>query len=113
MQRRHLLLTPLAAALLLAGCAALNQLTSEVATYGEWPAGRKAGSYAFERLPSQQAKAQQQADLEAAAAKAMEQAGFTVAKDPATADVIVPTYLKRFRPLQQTKRIRTPARNGA
>jgi hypothetical protein len=93
MQRRHLLLTPLAAALatsfLLAGCAAMNQVTSEVATYGEWPAGRKPGSYAFERLPSQQAKANQQAELEAAAGKALEQAGFTVAKDAATADVIV------------------------
>ena len=96
MQRRHLMLTPLAAALatsfMLAGCAAMNQLTSEVATYGEWPTGRKPGSYAFERLPSQQAnqaKASQQADLEAAAAKAMEPAGFTAAKDPAPADVIV------------------------
>jgi hypothetical protein len=28
-------------------------------------------------------------------------------------DVIVPTYLKRFRPVQQNKRIRTPARGGA
>jgi hypothetical protein len=93
MQRRHLLLTPLAAAALTAlsvtGCAAMNNVTSEVATYGEWPTGRKPGSYAFERLPSQQAKATQQAELEAAAAKAMEQAGFTAAKDAASADVIV------------------------
>lgn len=90
MQRRHLMLTPLAAAVLtLAGCAALNNVTSEVATYGEWPAGRQPGSYAFERLPSQQARASQQAELEAAAAKAMEQAGFVAAKDAASADVIV------------------------
>lgn len=90
MHRRHLMLTPVAAAaLMLAGCAAMNNLTSEVATYGEWPAGRKPGTYTFERLPSQQARANQQADLEAAAAKALEQAGFFPAKDPATADVVV------------------------
>jgi uncharacterized protein YbjT (DUF2867 family) len=28
-------------------------------------------------------------------------------------DAVVPTYLKRFRPVQQNKKIRTPARNGA
>jgi hypothetical protein len=28
-----------------------------VSSFGEWPAGRKPGSYAFERLPSQQAQA--------------------------------------------------------
>jgi NADH dehydrogenase len=32
---------------------------------------------------------------------------------PTTPDAIVPTYLKRFRPVQQNKRIRTVARNGA
>ncbi|MDX2144791.1 MAG: complex I NDUFA9 subunit family protein [Rhodospirillaceae bacterium] len=32
---------------------------------------------------------------------------------PTMPDVIVPTYLKRFRPLQQNKRLRTPARHGA
>jgi len=30
----------LAAAAMLAGCAALTTITSEVATYGDWPAGR-------------------------------------------------------------------------
>jgi hypothetical protein len=90
MYRREWILTPMAAAALaLSGCAALNNLTSEVTTYGEWPAGRKPGSYAFERLPSQQARASQQAELEAAAAKALEQAGFVAASDAANADVIV------------------------
>ena len=76
-------------AVLLAGCAAFNTVTSEVATYGDWPADRKPGRYAFERLPSQQARAERQAALEAAAARALEQAGFTPAESPAQADVVV------------------------
>jgi hypothetical protein len=76
-------------AVLLAGCAALNTVTSEVATYGDWPTDRKPGRYAFERLPSQQARAERQAALEAAAARALEQAGFTPAENPAQADVVV------------------------
>ncbi|HET9821174.1 MAG TPA: DUF4136 domain-containing protein [Burkholderiaceae bacterium] len=74
---------------LLAGCAGLNTVTSEVATYGDWPAGRTAGRYAFERLPSQQAQPQRQAELEAAAASALEKAGFSAAGDASQADVIV------------------------
>ncbi len=31
---------------------------------------------------------------------------------PTTVEVVVPTYLKRFRPIQQTKRLRLQARNG-
>jgi hypothetical protein len=79
----------LAATAVLAGCAALNTVTSDVTTFSEWPADRQPGRYAFERLPSQKANAQRQADLEAAAAKALAKAGFTAAVDPAQADVIV------------------------
>jgi hypothetical protein len=78
-----------AAAGLLAACAALNTVTSEVATYGDWPAGRAPGRYAFERLPSQQAQPQRQAELEASAARALEKAGFAPASEAAQADVIV------------------------
>jgi Domain of unknown function (DUF4136) len=78
-----------ALAVLLAGCAALNAVTSEVTSFSEWPADRKQGSYAFERLPSQKANAQRSAQLEEAAARALEKAGFTPAADPARADVIV------------------------
>lgn len=74
---------------LLGGCASLNTVTSDVATYGAWPADRKPGRYAFERLPSQQANAARQAELEAAAARALAAAGFTAAPDAAQADVIV------------------------
>jgi len=56
-----------AAALGLAGCAAVNQVWADVSSFGEWPGGRAPGSYAFERLPSQQADAQRQQRLEDAA----------------------------------------------
>lgn len=79
----------LLAAALLGGCAALNQVHSEVTTFSDWPADRKPGRYAFERLPSQKAQAERQGELEAAAAKALEKAGFTPAPDAAQADVIV------------------------
>ena len=55
MLKKVLALTLLLA--LLAGCAAMRSLSTEVSSYGEWPAGRQPGSYAFERLPSQQARA--------------------------------------------------------
>jgi hypothetical protein len=75
----------------LAACAALNTVSSEVTTYSEWPSDRKPGRYVFERLPSQKAgpQATRQAELEAAAAKALAKAGFSVVPDAAQADVIV------------------------
>jgi hypothetical protein len=79
----------LLAAALLGGCAALNKVHSEVTTFSDWPADRKPGRYAFERLPSQKANAQRQGELEAAAARALEKAGFSPAADAAQADVIV------------------------
>jgi hypothetical protein len=79
----------LAAATLLTGCAALNTLRSDVTTFGEWPASRKPGTYAFERLPSQQAQAQVQDALEAAAQPALQAAGFTPAAAGAEPDVLV------------------------
>lgn len=76
-------------ALLLASCAALNSVTSEVSTFGEWPTDRKAGSYAFERLPSQQARAAEMTTLEAAAKAALEKAGFTPVAEGQQPDVVV------------------------
>ncbi len=86
------LVRPLAlivAAAVLGGCAALNTVTSDVTSFSEWPAERKPGRYAFERLPSQKADATRSANLEVAAAKALEKAGFTAAADATQADVIV------------------------
>jgi len=71
----------LALALALTGCAGMATLTAEVATYGEWPAGRSAGTYAFERLPSQRANLARQEALEAAAATALQAAGFRAAAE--------------------------------
>jgi Domain of unknown function (DUF4136) len=56
---------------------AMNSVSSDVSSFGEWPAGRKAGSYAFERLPSQQSRAAETEALESAAKGALAKAGFT------------------------------------
>lgn len=89
MNRRAWTLAALSAAALLAGCAGLNQLTSDVASFGEWPAGRQGGSYAIERLPSQQSRADIQDQLEAAARPGLEAAGFKPVDTGKEPDVIV------------------------
>ena len=77
------------AALLLSGCAALNTLTVDISTFGDWPAGRQPGVYAFDRLPSQQTRPEETAQLEDAARPALEQAGFVEAAPGQKADVAV------------------------
>lgn len=80
------------AAALLAGCAGFSSVTSDVASFGEWPAGRTPGTYAFERLPSQTADAQAAAAaqaLEAAAQPALVKAGFKPAAAGQSPDVLV------------------------
>lgn len=79
----------LVAAALLAGCAAMKTVTSEVSTYGEWPTGRAAGSYMIERLPSQQKAGPEQDEIEAGARQALETAGFKPAVEGASPDVVV------------------------
>lgn len=79
----------LAAVLALSGCAAMRSLDSDVSSYSRWPAERKPSTYAFERLPSQQARPEQQQLLEDAARPAVEAAGFAPSTDPKTADVTV------------------------
>lgn len=86
MKRLSIALAVSAAAL--AGCASMNNVTSEVASYGEWPANRPPGTYTIERLPSQQQRGAQHASLEASARQALEQVGFKPA-DPQAADVVV------------------------
>lgn len=88
----HSLVRPLAllaAAAALSGCAALNQLSSDVSSFSQWPAGRQPGSYAFERLPSQQARPEQQQLLEDSARRALEGAGFTPAADATASEFVV------------------------
>ena len=77
-------------ALLLTACAGmLNTVSSDVSSFGEWPGDRKPGTYAFERLPSQQARGKETEALEAAAVPALAKAGFTPAAAGATPDVLV------------------------
>lgn len=77
------------AAAALAGCATLDSVTSEVSSFGEWPAGRAPGTFAFERLPSQQQHAAEADALEAAARPALEKAGFKPASAGSAPDVTV------------------------
>ncbi|MBE7420549.1 MAG: DUF4136 domain-containing protein [Ideonella sp.] len=77
------------AAALLGGCASMSTLTSEVASYGEWPATRKPGTYAFDRLPSQQQRPEQTQRLEDNAHAALEAAGFVAASPGTQPDVLV------------------------
>lgn len=88
-RRRLLTAGALGAAALLAGCATLTTISTEVSTFGDWPAGRAPGSFAFERLPSQQAQADQMQVLEDAARAALLQAGFTPAAEGTPPDVLV------------------------
>ncbi len=81
--------TLLAATALLAGCAAMNNLTSEVSSYSAWPAERKPGSYAFERLPSQQLRADRAQLIEDSARRALEGAGFTPAAENEASEYVV------------------------
>ncbi|MFL6700574.1 MAG: DUF4136 domain-containing protein [Vitreoscilla sp.] len=78
-----------AAAALLAGCATLNSVDTSVASFGDWPAGVAPGSYAFDRLPSQDKNPQRQQSLENAAALALANAGFRPAAGGAKPAVMV------------------------
>jgi Domain of unknown function (DUF4136) len=86
---RTRLLALVAAATLFSACAGFRVVSSEVSSFGEWPAGRKPSTYAFERLPSQQARPADSDALEARARVAIEKAGFKPAADAATADVLM------------------------
>ena len=87
--RKILTASAVAAVMTLTACASFNQLSSDVSTFNQWPTGRQPATYAFDRLPSQQANADAQKMLEDAATRALKTAGFTPAADPKTADVTV------------------------
>ena len=74
---------------LLAGCAGIYNISSEVSSFGEWPSGRAPGTYAFDRLPSQAAQAEETERLERAAAPALQKAGFQPVAAGQTPDVLV------------------------
>ncbi len=79
----------LIAAAALGGCASLYNVDADVSSFSRWPAGRGPATYAFERLPSQQAQPQQAQMLEDAARRAIEGSGFVAAPEGAVADVTV------------------------
>ena len=88
--RRLILIAASAAAL--AACSGPYTVSADVSSYGAWPADRKAGSYAFDRLPSQQQSeeaSKRETALEEAAKVALEKAGFKPAADTKSADVLV------------------------
>ena len=89
--RRRLLCTAVPALLVavLAGCGTMATLKADVSSYGEWPAGRAPGRYAFERLPSQQAQAERAESLEKAATAALRRAGFVPVAQGQDPDVLV------------------------
>ncbi|HEY8974206.1 MAG TPA: DUF4136 domain-containing protein [Burkholderiaceae bacterium] len=74
--RRMAAVVALGAAAALAGCASMNVLDAQVATFGAWPAGATPGTYAFDRLPSQEKNPQRTQAIENAAAQALANAGF-------------------------------------
>lgn len=93
MNRRLILSSATALAVAaLAACTGPYTVSADVSSYGNWPAGRSAGSYAFERLPSQQHNeeaSKRETTLEDAAKAALEKAGFKPAADAKSADVLV------------------------
>jgi hypothetical protein len=78
-----------AALVALAGCASLDSLDASVSSFSRWPAGRAPATYAFERLPSQQANPQASQVLEDSARQAVEAAGFVPAGEGTEPDVSV------------------------
>lgn len=89
MQRRTALIATLAATAALAGCSTMRSVSSDVSSFGEWPADRKPGTFAFDRLPSQAAQARETAQLEDAARPALLKAGFVPAAEGQAPDVLV------------------------
>ena len=63
-------------------------VAADAKSFGQWPDGRAAGTYAFDRLPSQQGPAARRARSRRPRA-ALEKAGFKPAADAKSADVLV------------------------
>ena len=96
-QRRFAVLLLTASLATIAGCAGFNTVQADLATFGEWPAGRAPGSYAFDRLPSQQAAPDQITPLEDALRPALERAGFRAAEPGARPEVLVQVGVRTTR----------------
>lgn len=88
-RRRAGLAVAAAAAIGLGGCATLQSIQADVASFGDWPAGRAPGTYAFDPLPSQQADAAGQAAVEAALRPVLARAGFSPAAPGTQPELLV------------------------
>lgn len=74
----------------LTGCANMGKVGADVSSYGQWPAERSTHQkYVFERLPSQQAQADFQSRVEAAAAPMLARKGFVKVASADQADVLI------------------------
>lgn len=92
--RRSILLLA-AGSMALGACSGVSTVSIDVSSQGQWPSGSKPGTYAIERLPSQQANAEEQARIETAALPALAAAGFTSA--PAEqADLLIQVGARAF-----------------
>lgn len=87
--RRIVAVAALAGAAALSGCASMNVVDASVATFGAWPAGSTPGTYAFDRLPSQEKNPQRTQAIENAAAQALANAGFRPVTDGGKPAVMV------------------------
>ncbi|MEW6100530.1 MAG: DUF4136 domain-containing protein [Pseudomonadota bacterium] len=87
----------LAAAVVLAGCATPRLIESDVTSYTQWPEQRRPGTFTFERLPSQQARPEEQARIEALALPALQQLGFRLVPESAQPDVTIQVGVSRTR----------------
>jgi hypothetical protein len=86
---RAALVAAVAAATLLGACTGMRTVTSQVSSFGDWPADRKPGRYAFDRLPSQQARSGDTEALEAQVRGPLEKVGFIAAEPGQEPDVLV------------------------
>lgn len=78
-----------------AGCSGISTVSVDVQSQGSWPEGRAPGSFAIERLPSQQTDTAEQERIEAAALPALVAAGFRQSP-PEEADMLVQLGVRVF-----------------
>ena len=100
MNRRDALLGLSAMTAALGGCASTPTLSCEVTTFGQWPAGMAAGSFVFDRLPSQQANPQAAVALEGLVRPALAIAGFVESADNDSAKFLVQSGARTSRSIR-------------
>ena len=101
MKRRLACVTLLAAAVAILGaCSGIRTVSTEVSSFGEWAPDRRPGSYAFERLPSQQSRATEMEALETQARVGLAKAGFNPVESGQQPEVLVQVGARDSRALR-------------